>query len=272
MLPGNFKRIVSAMGTANPNEGSCSLKNGSTIGLNTLQNGKQTMAFPEEYKNCSLALCDADSKHLVVSPWRYKKKAKEERRNFTETLQFSDSLSKLIKQEQLLKPILLDGSESDEFHVNEYKSKNFAGCWVVLVKDYETVKPSLVNLLKELKGENVYVDELSSVAQVLDCLSLGVGGVGAGACRALAEDGVAFNVTRSASGQFAHEELDMKDTELYKVDKGVLCEGCGCGACVDGLSKGYISHLTTTGELLGKISLMQHNLYQICKAASQVKA
>ncbi|GMI17453.1 hypothetical protein TrLO_g3627 [Triparma laevis f. longispina] len=298
-LPNNFKRIVTPMGTTKVDEGACSLKTSKagvsssstatstdttsatspspiprTISLKTLQNGLQTMPYPSSFVSCSLSLCSPSPSNLIVSPWRYKKKAKEERRNFTETTRFSNDLDGLIEQKQILKPILLDGTASDDFHVREYKSKEFGGCWIVLVKPYSLLRSSLIKLIKELKGSKIYVDDLNTIEEVLDCMSLGVEGVGVRVCRDMAESGIAFNVNRVVNrvgGKLIHSEIDLKDTETYKIDEEVLggSSGCGCGACEDGLSKGYICHLTNNGELLGKISLMQHNLWQVCKAASE---
>ena len=129
------------------------------------------------------------------------------------------------------------------------------------------VSGSLKKLRESRPDDEMHLPGVETVAEALLGLEMGFG-VGAGCCRSMAEDGMAFNVSAAADGSLSHAEVDLK-LDAHSLSKSLLCGGgsCGCLACEDGLSRAYVSHLVKNGEMMGKISLMQHNLWQLCAAA-----
>ena len=133
------------------------------------------------------------------------------------------------------------------------------------------VEKSLRALREARPDDEMHLPGVETVEDCLSGLEMGYG-VGAGCCRCMAEDGVAFNITAAAGG-LSHSKVDLKLSE-HSLDKSPLCGAagsCGCLACEDGLSRAYVSHLVKNGEMMGKISIMQHNLWQLCMAAEAAR-
>jgi queuine tRNA-ribosyltransferase len=58
----------------------------------------------------------------------------------------------------------------------------------------------------------------------------------------------------------------------HREDEGPIMEGCPCGACSGGLSRGYLRYLVKNKELTGARLLTLHNLAYIQRLMAGLRA
>ena len=65
--------------------------------------------------------------------------------------------------------------------------------------------------------------------------------------------------------------IDLKKAQWRESEEPLL-EGCECPACVDGLSRAYLSYLARAGELTGARLLTMHNLAFLARLMKDLRA
>jgi queuine tRNA-ribosyltransferase len=84
--------------------------------------------------------------------------------------------------------------------------------------------------------------------------------------------GVIWRVHRDSSGNYeTFEKWDMR-ANRFRNDQAVIDEACGCPACSQGFSRGFIDHMLREREVVGIRLTTMHNIWTLLELMRDIRA